>query len=142
MYHPQYIIPFLRAQVAQWVRSLDLTAHTSLSPIWRGFVPSFVNCKKRCTRLAAASDKVYQLLANGRWFSTGTPASFTTKIGRHDIAQILLKVVLNTINKIKSLSNHPLSKNQNYFPLKLWYQDFVIMLLGKTERNVNVNLHP
>ena len=39
-----------------------------------------------------ASDKVYQLLAHGRWFSPGTPASSTTKTGRHDIAEILLKV--------------------------------------------------
>jgi hypothetical protein len=33
-------------------------------------------CKlqKRCTRLAAASDKVYQLIAHGRLFSPGTPA--------------------------------------------------------------------
>jgi hypothetical protein len=45
-------------------------------------------------RFAAASDKVYQLLAQGRWFSPGTPASSTTKTGRHDIAEILLKVVL------------------------------------------------
>jgi hypothetical protein len=37
-----------------------------------------------CTRLEAASDKVYQLLALGRWFSPGTPASSTTKTGRHD----------------------------------------------------------
>jgi hypothetical protein len=37
-------------------------------------------------RLTAASDKVYQLLAHGRWFSPGTPASSTTKIGCHDIA--------------------------------------------------------
>ena len=53
-------------------------------------------CKlqKRCTRLAAASDKVYQLLAHGRWFSPGTPASSTTKTGRHEIAEILLKVAL------------------------------------------------
>jgi hypothetical protein len=31
-------------------------------------------CKlqKGCTRLAAASDKVYQLLVHGRWFSPGT----------------------------------------------------------------------
>jgi hypothetical protein len=31
-------------------------------------------CKlqKGCTRLAAANDKVYQLLAHGRWFSLGT----------------------------------------------------------------------
>jgi hypothetical protein len=44
-------------------------------------------CKlqKECTRLAAASDKVYQLLAHGRWFSPGTPVSATTKTGRHDI---------------------------------------------------------
>jgi hypothetical protein len=54
---------------------------------------------KRCTRLAASSDKVYQLLAHGLWFS---PASSTTKTGRHDIAEILPKVVLNTINQIKS----------------------------------------
>jgi hypothetical protein len=38
-------------------------------------------CKlqKGCTRLAAASDKVYQLIAHGRWFSPGTPTSSTTK---------------------------------------------------------------
>jgi hypothetical protein len=29
----------------------------------------------------------------------GTPASSTTKIGRHDIAEILLKVALNTKNQ-------------------------------------------
>jgi len=50
-----------------------------------------------CTQLAAASDKIYQLLAHGRWFSPGTSASCTTKTGRHDIAIILLKVALNTI---------------------------------------------
>jgi hypothetical protein len=32
--------------VAQWVRSLDLTTHTSLSPTRRGFAPGFVNYKK------------------------------------------------------------------------------------------------
>jgi hypothetical protein len=57
-------------------------------------------CKlqKGCTRLAAASDTVYQLFVHGRWFSSGTPASFVTKTGRHDIAEIFLKVALNTIN--------------------------------------------
>jgi hypothetical protein len=34
------------------------------------------------------------LLAHGRWFSRGTPGSSTTKTGRHDIAEILLKVML------------------------------------------------
>jgi len=64
----------------------------------RGFAPGFVNYKKGCTRLAVASDKVYQLLAHGRWFSPGIPASSTTQTGRHDIAEILLKVALNTKN--------------------------------------------
>jgi hypothetical protein len=48
------------------------------------FPPAFVNYKKGCTRLAAASDKAYQLLAHGRWFS---PVSSTTKTGRHDIVE-------------------------------------------------------
>ena len=86
-------ISYRGSRVAQWVRSLDLTTHTSLSPIRSGFAPSLVNYKKGCTRLAATSDKVYQLLAQGRlWFS---PASSTTKTGRHDIVEILLKVALN-----------------------------------------------
>jgi hypothetical protein len=38
----------------------------------------------------SASDKVYQLLAHGRWFSPGTPASSTTKTGRHDIAELII----------------------------------------------------
>ena len=79
-----------------------LTTHTTLSPICCGFAPGFVNDKKGCTRLTAASDKFYQLLAHGRWFSLGTPASSTTKTGCHDIAEILLKVVLSTINQIES----------------------------------------
>jgi hypothetical protein len=63
-----------------------------LSEIRRGFALGFVNYKRRCTRLVAASDKIYQLLARGRWLSPGTPGSSTTKTGRHDIAEILLKV--------------------------------------------------
>jgi hypothetical protein len=57
--------------------------------------PTFVNYKKGCTRLAATIDKVYQLLAQCRWLSSGTPVSSTNKNDRHDIAEILLKVALN-----------------------------------------------
>jgi hypothetical protein len=68
-------------------------------------------CKlqKRVHSTRIASDKVYQLLAHGRWFSPDTPASSTTKTGRHDLAEILLKVALSTIksNQIKSKSNIP-----------------------------------
>jgi hypothetical protein len=35
--------------------------------------------------------------------SLDTPASSTTNTGRHDIAEILLKVALNTKNEAKSL---------------------------------------
>jgi hypothetical protein len=35
------------------------------------------------------------------WFSPGTPASSTTKTGRHDIAEILLKVALKHQQSIK-----------------------------------------
>jgi hypothetical protein len=41
----------------------------------------------------------------GRWFSPGTSASSTTQTGRHDIAEILLKVALKhqKSNQIKSI---------------------------------------
>jgi hypothetical protein len=65
----------------------------------------FCKIQKGCTRLAAASDKVYQLLVHGWWFSPGTPVSSTAKTGRHDIAEILLKVALKQqILKSKSFS--------------------------------------
>jgi hypothetical protein len=42
------------------------------------------------------------LPAHGQWFSPGTPASSTIKTGHHDIAEILLKVALNTKNQNQS----------------------------------------
>ena len=91
-----------------------LATHTSLSPILCGFAPGFVDYKKVCTRLAAANDNAYQLLAHGRWLSPGTPASSTTKTGRHAIAEIMLKVALNTIN-------HQINKFS--FPTKILTKD-------------------
>ena len=58
-----------------------------------------------------SSDQVYQLLAHDRWFSPGTPSSSTTKTDRHDIAEILFNMALNTINQIKS---------DNYTILQVW----------------------
>jgi hypothetical protein len=72
-----------------------LTTHTSLSPIRRGFV----NYKKGALDSQPQEIKV----AHGRWFSPGTPASSITKTGRHEIAEIFLKVALNTKNQIKSI---------------------------------------
>jgi hypothetical protein len=55
----------------------------------------FCKLQKGCNRLADTSDNVYQLLPV-------TTVSSTTKIGRHDIAEILPQVALSTINQIKS----------------------------------------
>jgi hypothetical protein len=41
------------------------------------------------------------LLAHGQWFSPSTPASSTTKIGGHEIAEILQKVALKSKYQIK-----------------------------------------
>jgi hypothetical protein len=45
--------------------------HSAKSNNHIGFALDFLNYKKECTRLAAASEKAYQLLAHGRWFSPG-----------------------------------------------------------------------
>ena len=56
------------ARVAQWVRSLDLRTHTSISPIRRGFAPGCVNHK----RVHSTGSRRWQSLpvaCPGRWFS-------------------------------------------------------------------------
>ena len=71
------------------------------------------------------------MLAQGRWFSPDNPASSTTKTGRHDIAEILLKVALNTINQIQS---NPL----NYITNIHMEQSVRIMIFNATFNNVLV----
>ena len=92
-------------ELSRWIKQL-IQAYHQYSV---GTRPALL-ITKRCTRLAAASDKVYQLLAHGRWFSPGTPASSTTKTGRHDIAEILLKVALK---HQKSKSKHNIHTYHN-----------------------------
>ena len=46
-------------------------------------------------------DQICQLLVTGRWFSQGTPVSSTNKTDGHNITEILLKVMLTTINQTK-----------------------------------------
>jgi hypothetical protein len=57
---------------------------TEVNRLWRGVLDTTL------------CDKVCQWLATGRLFSPGTPVSSTNKTARHDIAEILLKVALNT----------------------------------------------
>ena len=92
----------LKRPLATWIKTLPLT---KCNRMLHTLFARLCKFQKGCTRLTATSDKNYQLLAHGRWFSPDTPASSTTKTGRHDIAGILLKVALNHQNsKIKS--NH------------------------------------
>jgi putative protein kinase ArgK-like GTPase of G3E family len=76
------LVPAARRIQAEYISALKFLRQKS--KFWR---PEVI-----IVRLAAASDKVYQLLAHGRWFSPLTPASSTTKTGRDEIAEILLKV--------------------------------------------------
>jgi len=64
----------------------------------------------RCTTLC---DKVCQWLATGQWLSPGPLVSSTNKTELHDIAEILLKVALNTINK--QSTNHNACKLPNTY---------------------------
>ena len=51
----------------------------------------------RCVLDTTLCDTVCQWLALGWWFSLSTPLSSINKTDRHDIAEILMTVVLNTI---------------------------------------------
>jgi hypothetical protein len=47
----------------------------------------------------------------------GSPASSTTKTGRHDIAKTLLKVALNKINKSNQNSHSQLLRISRHLPM-------------------------
>jgi hypothetical protein len=68
-------------------------------------------------------DKVYQLLAHGRWFFPGTQASSTTNTVRHDTAYVMLKVALKTKNQIKSYHRMAMSYYRPYCDGKIEQQD-------------------
>ena len=87
------------AEGPRWLNELGLPSNSYKPNTNTAWVRAqLVNYKKRCTQLATASDKVFQLLAYGRWFSPVTIASSANKTGCHDIDEILLKMALNTIN--------------------------------------------
>jgi len=136
----QYIIAtaFIYFLGPGWLNELDyLTTHPSLSPIRRGFAPGFVNYTKG---LAVVSVKAYQLLAHGRWFSAGTPASSITTVGRHDIAEILLKVAIKhqKSNQIIYLFfYHRIMKRM----LKLWWSTYPFILIKRTSHRKAIKEH-
>jgi hypothetical protein len=70
-----------------WDAMHCLNSVTLESRSWRGVLDTTI------------CDQVCQWFATGRWYSPGTPVSSTNKTDRRDITEILLKVVLNTINQ-------------------------------------------
>ena len=58
--------------------------------------------RERCTTLY---DKVCQWLATGLWLSLSPPVSSINKTDHHDVTEILLKVVLNTIEPNRTEPN-------------------------------------
>jgi hypothetical protein len=79
------------------MQSVSITTKVVSSNPVHGKVYSFM---ARCTRTTLC-DKVCQLLTTGWWFS---PVTSTNKTDCHDIAEILLKVALNTISQTNQKS--------------------------------------
>jgi hypothetical protein len=95
-----------------WVSTLKKSSPTYLGPkistlFWctgwawnRKIIFRFASIRDR----ACFISKTYRStgwLATGRWFSPGTAVHSTNKTDRHDITEVLLKVVLNVINQTK-----------------------------------------
>jgi hypothetical protein len=66
----------------------------------------FESCSWQGVLDTTLCDKVCQRLVAGPWFSLDTLISSTNKTDLHDIAEILLKVVLYTVNLNQTLFSH------------------------------------
>ena len=135
----KFVIVFLITLVAiQYIIELPNYSYTPITnTMWAR--TRLCKLQKGCTRFAAASDKVCQLLAHGRWFPPGTLASSTTKTGRHDIAEILLKVALNTINQIDHIYTFYNLMMLITFKITVRYCHFVIVSLPNYSRHFCMN---
>jgi hypothetical protein len=56
-----------------------------------------ISCEFEPCSWQGVLDKVCRLLAAGRWFCPGIPFFFTNKTDRHDITEIMLKMVLKRL---------------------------------------------
>ena len=93
---PTQILFSSKTQESSWLWSYgswiyNFLCNQCLSPLKSWVQALFMARSTWCN-----SNQVYQWLAIGRWFS---PVSSTNKTDRHNITEILLKVVLNTINQ-------------------------------------------
>jgi hypothetical protein len=95
-----------------------------------------------CVLDTTLCDKVYQWFATGRWFSPGPPVSSTNKTDHHDIAEILLKVTLSTMQSTnqriqESMEQCILQKPRKLVPTTksiftvIWFQDNLFLMKKK-----------
>jgi uncharacterized protein HemY len=81
------------------------------------------------------------LLAHGRWFSPGTPASSTTKTGRHDVAEILLKVALKHQKSNQNKKSLSCESSAPFFAnLQSWARTHAVLMIGLYELLGNLML--
>ena len=79
-----------------WIYSYQCNRCLSLLTLWVQIPLRWV-----VLNTTLCCDKVCQWLAEGVWFSMGTPVSSINKTDCHNITEILLKVVFNTLTLIE-----------------------------------------
>ena len=86
----------------------------------------FECCSCRGVLNTTLFNKVCQWLATGLWFSPGTLVSSTNKANRNNIAEIFMKVALNTITLTQNCVWCLCTLNKSLQPdshLELWFPD-------------------
>jgi hypothetical protein len=81
-----------------------------------------------------------QLLAHGRWFSPGTPASSTTKTGRLDIAEILLKVLYRVQLALRGIRTNSVNGDRHRLYESTYHTITTAMVSNKTEHKLQNNI--
>ena len=75
--------------------------------------------RARCTTLC---DRVCHWLPTSLWFSTGTPGSSTNKTDHHDITEMLLEVVLNTIKRANEVNVKVMEQGSWWLKVKKFWK--------------------
>jgi hypothetical protein len=110
--------------MAQWVRSLDLTTHTSLLPIRRGFAPGCVNYKKGALDSQSQVIKFTSCLVGGshRVLRLPPPLKLVTMIYSWNIVEIGVKTP--TINQ--SITSYCLSTGHDLHIYSISYVGWIV----------------
>ena len=103
--------------------------HYTIIAIWSLMLWVRFSLRVRCTTLC---DKVCQWRAAGLWFSPGPPVSSTNKTDCHDIAEIFLKVALNTIKQKQIIFTEVYAKVNMCFLGSRDRHDYMVHVVGFT----------